>query len=860
MTRLPNRAISFLSEKHIFISMTMKPISLAGFSLCLLLHSGASFAGVNPTPHSRISESDIRISKPESIRLTGSDQADKDALRVLAGLFPEATASKGFSVRIGEQNDKSVRKYRDRIPQSPEGYFLKITPSEIIIAGYDERGTYYGVQTLAQLLQNNTLPVTEIADSPALSVRGVVEGFYGTPWSHEARISQLRFYGRHKMNTYIYGPKDDPYHSSPHWRDPYPREEAERLAELVTEAHRNKVDFVWAIHPGKDIRWNAEDEQALLRKFEKMYELGVRSFAVFFDDIAGDGTDPVRQAALLNYLNKEFVQVHSDVKPLIMCPTQYNKAWSDPKPGTYLDILGDQLDPSVHVMWTGDRVIADITVEGLQWINKRLKRNALFWWNFPVSDYVRDHLLLGKSYGLEGEAAPLLAGVVSNPMERAEASKSAIYSVADYCWNTRAYDPDASWERSFREVAPWAPEAYARFAAHHSDLGANGHGYRREESVAMLPAIHAFYAAYNGKQDLNAAMAPLTREFAAIEKTPALLRREASNSALIQEVDPWLMQFEVLGKAGQQVLKLPLICTRTQAETHWRAYREWMQLDQQRIDIDKKYNQNPYQPGVKSGSLHLQPLVDSIARCEGIRLLEAYGGTKPAGLVLTAPRLVTDIRQLRRLPVRTEGSDVVLNPVLEVIRIAPDQFVGVELPLHSNLHSLALNVGVADAHEWGVWEVSIDGTHWQPLTLNEGNEQTHKLAKSDEEVRFVRFRNNSKEKKEFFLKRFELQCGVSNTGESPMKLSDFDLKSVCALKAGEEIDWPLTPDRKCSELTVFSSALKQPVAVFGIQPTGKQVPIGQLNGDISTLKLPEGAFETIRFKGESGFIHEIVLR
>ena len=38
-----------------------------------------------------------------------------------------------------------------------------------------------------------------------------------THLSHEARLSQLRFYGQNKMNTYIYGPKDDPYHSSPHW-------------------------------------------------------------------------------------------------------------------------------------------------------------------------------------------------------------------------------------------------------------------------------------------------------------------------------------------------------------------------------------------------------------------------------------------------------------------------------------------------------------------------------------------------------------------------------------------------------------------------------------------------------------------
>lgn len=133
------------------------------------------------------------------------------------------------------------------------------------------------------------------------------------------------------MNTYIYGPKDDPYHSSPNWRLPYPEKEALQLQELVKVANENEVDFVWAIHPGQDIKWNQEDRDLLLAKFEKMYDLGVRSFAVFFDDISGEGTNPNKQAELLNYIDEKFVKVKPDVTPLVMCPTEYNKSWSNPK-------------------------------------------------------------------------------------------------------------------------------------------------------------------------------------------------------------------------------------------------------------------------------------------------------------------------------------------------------------------------------------------------------------------------------------------------------------------------------------------------------------------------------------------------
>ena len=104
-----------------------------------------------------------------------------------------------------------------------------------------------------------------------------------------------------------------------------------------------------------------------------MYQLGVRSFAVFFDDISGEGTNPQKQAELLNYIDEAFVKAKPDVTPLIMCPTEYNKSWSNPK-GNYLTTLGEKLNPSVQIMWTGDRVISDITRDGISWINERIKR------------------------------------------------------------------------------------------------------------------------------------------------------------------------------------------------------------------------------------------------------------------------------------------------------------------------------------------------------------------------------------------------------------------------------------------------------------------------------------------------------
>jgi len=42
--------------------------------------------------------------------------------------------------------------------------------------------------------------------------RGIVEGFFGPPWSIEQRCAMFEFGAKHAMNTYLYAPKDDPYH------------------------------------------------------------------------------------------------------------------------------------------------------------------------------------------------------------------------------------------------------------------------------------------------------------------------------------------------------------------------------------------------------------------------------------------------------------------------------------------------------------------------------------------------------------------------------------------------------------------------------------------------------------------------
>ena len=572
----------------------------------------AQEAWLNPAPQEYTGGQDsIDIPAQYCLQADGNE-ALSPAIGLLHKLMPGEKEEAAFRISIGIKGDKAVRKYAKNIPAKAEGYYLKIDKRGIAIAAADARGAYYGVQTLAQLLALPRLPQVEVTDYPDIPYRGVVEGFYGTPWSHEARLRQLDFYGRNKMNTYIYGPKDDPYHRTPHWRKPYPEKEAAQLRELVERAKANNVIFYWAIHPGQDIRWNEEDRTQLINKFESMYQLGVRGFAVFFDDISGEGTKADKQAELLNYLDDNFVRPKGDVAPLILCPTAYNKAWANVE-GGYLTTLGSKLNAGIQVMWTGNDVVASIDHPTFEFINPLIQRKAYIWWNYPVTDYVQDHLLMGPVYGNGTDIKDDAIAFVSNPMEHAEASKIALYGIAAYTWNMDDYDPHQAWEAAIRDLMPVNAPYLRTFAMHNTDLGPNRYDFRRAESENIRPALEALLSSYKqGQAPDQEALSQVEEECRAICLASDKLLTSDENPLLIEEIAPWLIRFKVLGQFGQEVLNALQRQALGQTKEAEAAYQQAQVLHATLQWTDKLLNPQAQQPGAECGSKVLLPTLEAL--------------------------------------------------------------------------------------------------------------------------------------------------------------------------------------------------------------------------------------------------------
>ena len=681
---------------------------------------------INPTPrHLRLTSGNtvdisagVHLIQPISKRKLTSDY--RNELTFLS-LF-----SKGFPLQIQLVEKPFVVDVVSKKQANVDGaYSLTVSQKEIRIQAANDAGVFYAIQTLRQIIESpiaeggRKIPCLEVNDAPVFPYRGVVEGFYGMPWSHAVRLSLIEFYGRYKLNTYIYGPKDDPYHSSPNWRLPYPEREQRNIKELVEACRRNRVDFVWAIHPGKDIKWNEEDYQNLVRKFNLMYADGVRSFAIFFDDISGEGTNPNKQVELLNRLTKEFVKAKGDVSPLIICPTDYSKLWAKADEDGPLSIYGRTLDPSVRVFWTGDVVCSDVTKETLDWVDSRIKRPAFFWWNYAVTDYVRNLILQGPVYGLDTSLTNKdMCGLVSNPMEHGEASKLSLYSVADYTWNPAAYNPIDSWERGLEVMMPHAKEAYRTFAIHSADTET---GYRRDESWETETFRLADYT--KEKRD------KLYEEFERVVQVPAKIEAGCNDTLLLKELQPWLKEFGKLGMRGKKALELMDLYRSEDASSFWKAYVK---------NLMSNKDKQAYEAH-KSGTMKLQPFYECAMKDLGEAFYEWQSGKKAFSLHGTGTYRNIGTTQSELM---LDGDSATFYTSGESQKAG--DWIGVSLPEPMPIREVHILQGRnskddTDFFDHAAIEYSVDGKVWKPLLTGLHN-QYDILWKAERpiEARYIR--------------------------------------------------------------------------------------------------------------------------
>lgn len=378
-------------------------------------------------------------------------------------------------------------------------YFMEAKDGDIVILGKDTDGAFYALTSLKHIfsqMEGLTIRNFAIEDYADMPIRGFIEGYYGIPWSNEDRMSLMKFGGEFKMTSYMFAPKDDPYHKGRNWRTLYPEDRLAEIKTMVDVGNASKCRFVWTVHPFDGTfkpETEEKDIQDVLNKFEQLYSIGVRQFGVLGDDV---GALPRQTVINLMKRVSAWAKEKGDVYDTVFCPAGYNHSWQ----GDYSEITEyDAGFPSdVQIFWTGEAVCQPIeqkTLDHFKHNRDGNRRSPLFWLNWPVNDINHSRMLMGSGVNLlQNINVDDIAGAVTNPMQEAEASKVALYAVADYTWNVSGYDANTSWEASFPYVDPDAADALHTLAKHMSNPQPNGHGLVRPESVELKPILDAYKA------------------------------------------------------------------------------------------------------------------------------------------------------------------------------------------------------------------------------------------------------------------------------------------------------------------------------------------------------------------------------
>ena len=294
---------------------------------------------------------------------------------------------------------------------------------------------------------------------------GVIEGFYGPPWSRAERLELFDWMARWGLNTYLYAPKDDLKHRAI-WREPYSPSEAATLAELIHACARREIRFIYALGPGLDFRYrDPADRECLERRFNQMLAQGCQHFALLFDDIP-DQTAPGALPAGLSFASAQcetanalfrWIRERSPEAWFLFCPTPYCGRMAERNLGGcgYLPTIGRELVPEIDVCWTGPEIISrEITVPHIRELQSLVRRKPILWDNLHANDYDGRRFYCGPYAGRPPELRHEVGGLLSNPNNEFPLNYVPLRTLAEFVRGTGPWDARAAYLAAMGEWLP----------------------------------------------------------------------------------------------------------------------------------------------------------------------------------------------------------------------------------------------------------------------------------------------------------------------------------------------------------------------------------------------------------------------
>ncbi len=696
---------------------------------------------VYPTPQSIVTNSDGGMKLNGAVDIIVHGEQDAATLSKLEALLEKESYSFSYKDAVGENAaiilavdcENAGCTICDSVTDSAnalaeeQGYVLKASDDnhakgQVTIIGADADGAYYGVMTLLQMFNQKTadgrIAEVTISDYPDIKFRGYVEGFYGFPWSFEDRKGLFEDTALYKMNTYIYAPKDDPYHRGS-WRTLYPTEEANNIKALTEVAKENNMEFCWTIHPGADYNYTSDsdgdgqsnDFETLIAKLEQVYSLGVRQFGIFYDDLDYSVANGNRHAAVINDAYAYLTEKYDDVKPFITVLTRYTNSWGAPM-NTYFTPFMQQIHEDTIVLWTGNSTMSAITYEYFEWPQTQtgIDRDFGVWWNYPVNDYCDGHLLMSPLHCLDNDVTNINSFFL-NPMSEADASKVAIYSGADYSWNIADFESQSSWERAILELVPEANESFERFADNIGYVN-QGSGFIFEESVYLEEELSSFETAVYSGDGLAEEIQNMKQRFAEMVSDAAALKT-IKKAGLLEEITVYLDAYKAMGETGVATMNAFEAAMEGDIETCLTNLAQAEEL----YETISSYKIPVYENGATIqvqayvGSHRLIPFLDSQIGNVMTVLSDNLAGTQEAEMLTNAETI-----EAKEVAV-SKDKEYSVSDITATMN--EGDYVAIALPKAMNIQEISAAVSPADNFKL---EYSLNGIEWKSLDaeLSEG--------------------------------------------------------------------------------------------------------------------------------------------
>ncbi|PIE51178.1 hypothetical protein CSA37_12990 [Candidatus Fermentibacteria bacterium] len=212
---------------------------------------------------------------------------------------------------------------------------------------------------------------------------GIVEGFYGKPFTHRQRLMLIEELSELEGASYFYAPKNDPWHRLL-WREEYPSDRWNELRNCMGGA----TSFFFSISPWmfRDREWRTAREKLL-----RAEDAGASGLGILFDDVPEESGSELA-ARQLSFAEKA---LKDTALPVILCPSVYCGEFMERFNGAcgYLEAWRKLIPEKWTSFWTGPEVVSR-ELSDMEKASELLGGRPAVWDNLTATDYALRRIFL----------------------------------------------------------------------------------------------------------------------------------------------------------------------------------------------------------------------------------------------------------------------------------------------------------------------------------------------------------------------------------------------------------------------------------------------------------------------------------